>query len=124
MTRKETIEAMTAELDTCTGGRWCNHCLDVRKQRDALQAQRTRTYHATFMTAKEAEAHTRHAYNVPEDNLLGWTPYRVLVTQAAISLVAFHTREEFRRWIQAQGLRIKWIRACGQGRRAIRLIES
>ena len=121
MTKEETIDALTDELRTCTGGRWCNHCLDIRKQRDRLLGRKE--YHATFMTAKEAEAHTRFAYNVPDDCGLGWTPYRVLVTQAAIPCTAFHTREEFRSWIRSQGLRIAWVRSCNRARRSIGLVE-
>lgn len=65
--------------------------------------------HVTIFGKRGAEKWTRHAYNVKPNVMLGWKPYRVLVTShgGTLAYTAFVTIAEFRRWLEAQGKRVK-----------------
>lgn len=65
--------------------------------------------HVCMLSRRKAEAHTRHVYNVRPEVLLGWTPYRVLVTShGATAYTAFVRVREFRAWLS----RVPGARLC------------
>jgi hypothetical protein len=55
----------------------------------------------SFLIRTQAAAyeHERRAYNVPPGVGIGWTPYKILITDGAISYCAFHSVRDFRRWL-------------------------
>ena len=61
-------------------------------------------YHVSWMTQKQANEHVRRVYNVPDDVGLGWRPYKILITQSAISCRAFNTVAGFREWLRRNNL--------------------
>lgn len=56
--------------------------------------------HVCIMTARRAEEHTRRVHNIPDDVMLGWRPYPIVVTSyGGVACTAFHTMADFRRWL-------------------------
>lgn len=49
------------------------------------------------MTDRAAEQYARRSLNVPPGVMLGWKPYRVLVTKDGISYRAFHRARDLRK---------------------------
>lgn len=66
-------------------------------------------FRVTLFSKQGAEKWTRHAYGVPADVGLGWTPYRVLVTSARGTLAhtAFLTFKEFKAWMRSKGYALR-----------------
>lgn len=62
----------------------------------------------SWMTPKQAEAHTRLVYNVPSHVGLGWTPYTIIVqTRGCLAHTAFTNARDFRRWLKANGYTLR-----------------
>lgn len=54
----------------------------------------------TLLASKRAEEHVRRTHNVPDDVLLGWRPYTIIVTSyGGVAHTAFWSMREFRRWL-------------------------
>jgi len=61
-------------------------------------------YRVTIMTKRGAERWDRFAYHVPDDCGIGWKPYIIRVTKAAVAQTAFHSIADFRKWLRGRTL--------------------
>ena len=78
--------------------------------------------HVCLLTTRQAEAHRRRAYNVPDHVGLGWRPYTILVTSyGGVAHTAFHRMEDFRRWL-GPNYRVRLNGQIGGGIRSGRII--
>lgn len=56
--------------------------------------------HICVMSRKYANDHERRTHNVPDDVMLGWKPYTIIVTSyGGVAHTAFHSVKDLKRWL-------------------------